>query len=138
MKTILLISCLIVSGTIIATGQNYLGLSQSKIIKKYGDPDIKGLNFFVYFDQAEEGTNTYFFDSTNKCNEFVISRSTNYLEDYKKLLRRTFIITTENNYVTINRDTNFKAELTNLPDQFQIHITYLKEDPDFTENFVSN
>ena len=139
MKNLLLIICLIVSGTIIANGQNYLGLSQSKIIKRFGDPDIKGVNYLVYFDQTEDGSNTYYFDENNTCNMFVITRTSNYLKDYTKLLIKDFTKTPKKYYVCKYKDLNLKAELTQSNNVFKISITYEDEDPrQLSENIVNN
>jgi len=123
----------------VAEGQNYIGLSQSKIIKRYGNPDITGANYFVYVDQAEEGTNTYFFDSGNNCNAFVISRKSNYFADYQKMLEKNFIRTLEYTYISKSENLNFKAEIAKSPGEFQICITY-KDDEVFhaVQNVVEN
>ncbi len=128
---ILLFIILLVSAETVANGQNYMGLSQTKIINKYGKPDFKGGNYLVYFDLTEEGTNTYFFDEKNNCNSFVLTRSSNYLEGYQKMLNKAFAITFANTYICKDENFNFKAELTRSSHQFQIRIAY-KDENSFT------
>jgi hypothetical protein len=130
MKILLLIIVLI-SAEIAANSQNYIGLSRTKIINRYGKPDFKGGNYFVYFDPTEEGTNTYFFDEKNNCNSFVLTRSSNYLKDYQKMLNKEFAITSVNTYICKDENFNFKAELTSSFHEFQIRIAY-KDENSFT------
>jgi len=122
MKTLLLIIGMSLSTILVANCQNYMGLTQSTIIKRYGTPDFKGANYIVYFDLEEDGINTYFFDDQNVCSSFVLTRSTNYLANYQKLLKREFHVTLGNIYIYKSKKVNLKAELTKSTDEFQIRI----------------
>jgi len=123
MKAILIIISIFILGITTVNGQNFIGMSQSKIINKFGQPDEKGSNFFIYYDQTEEGINTYYFDSSNNCDAFVITRTTKYLIDYQKLINKDFTKTPENFYVSTSKNKNFKAEITQTAGEFQIRIT---------------
>ena len=130
MKILLSIILLVSTGSLVSS-QNYIGLSQTKIINRYGKPDFKGGNYLIYFDSTEEGTNTYFFDEKNNCNSFVLTRTSNYLEDYQKRLNKEFTITFANTYICKDENFNLKAELTRSSHQFQIRIAY-KDENSFT------
>jgi len=134
MKTLLLIISILLCATW-ANGQNYLGLSQSKIVKRYGQPDFKDANYFVYFDQDEGGTNTYFFDEKKICNSFVLTRNSNYLKLYQKMLLKDFSNSFENLYFYKSKKLNLKAELTESSNEFQVRIAYEDEN---TLNLVNN
>jgi hypothetical protein len=122
MKTLLLIIGMSLSIIFVANCQNYMGLNQTTIIKRYGTPDFKGVNYIVYFDLEEDGINTYFFDDKNICSSFVLTRPTNYLSNYQKLLKREFNSTLGNIYIYKSKKVNLKAELTKSTDEFQIRI----------------
>ena len=126
MKAILIIISIFILGIATVNGQNFIGMNQSKIIKKFGQPDERGSNYFVYYDQAEEGVNTYYFDNNNNCYAFVITRATKYLIDYQKLINKDFTKTPENFYVCTSRDKNFKAEITQSSKDFQVRITTIE------------
>jgi hypothetical protein len=123
MKTIAIIISMMILGITAVNGQNFIGMSQSKIIKKFGQPDEKGSNYFIYYDQTEGGVNTYYFDNNKNCNTFVLTRSANYFEDYQKLLNKDFTMTPDNFYVCTSDSKNFKAEITKSTGEFQIRIT---------------
>ena len=122
MKTIVFIASLILS-TSFVFGQNYIGMSQIKIIKKFGTPDEKVNNYFIYYDKSEGGTNTYYFDQNNKCNAFVITRDSNYLKDYQKMLSDDFTKISEYLYIFESDRFNFKAEISQSNKEFNIRIT---------------
>ncbi len=133
MKNLLLITSLIIFGAAVANGQNYIGLNQSKILKRFGTPDSTGANYFVYFDAQEEGTNTYFFDDNNNCEAFVITRTSVYYSNYERQLNKVFSKTHDNTYVHKSKKLNLKAEIAKNATEFQIRITSTS---DF--NYVQN
>jgi hypothetical protein len=122
MKTLLLIISIVIACTITAIGQNYIGMDQSKIIKRFGEPDEKGDNYFVYSNLIEEGTNIYYFDEDAKCVSFLIVRNNNYLNDYQKMLNKEFTKTCENKYLKKSKKINFLAEITKSAKKFQILV----------------
>jgi hypothetical protein len=126
MKTISIAISIFILGIATVNGQNFIGMSQSKIIKKFGQPAEKGSNYFIYYDQTEEGINTYYFDNNNNCNAFVISRAAKYFMDYQKLINKDFTKTPENYYVCTSKNKKFKAEITNSISEFQIRITTIE------------
>ena len=134
MKTLLLIISILLCATL-ANSQNYIGLSQSKIVKRYGQPDFKGNNYFVYFDQDEGGTDTYFFDEKKICSSFVLTRPSNYLKVYQRMLHKDFSTAFENTYIYKSKKLNLKAELTESANEFQVRIAY-EDETTFT--LVSN
>jgi hypothetical protein len=125
MKTLMLILITVLACTINAIGQNYIGMSQSSIISSFGKPDETGDNYIVYTDQQEEGTNIYYFDKNKKCVTFVLVRTTDYLENYKKMLEDEFTQTASNTFVRKAKDITFLAELTQTEKEFQIRIQKL-------------
>lgn len=126
MKTLLFLTLLVFCATQIF-GQNYIGMNQNKIIKKFGKPDERGTNYIIYYDQAEGGINTYYFDEKEKCNAFVLTRETNYFNEYKKILAQDFEKTSESMYVHKSKTRNFKAEITRTEQNFEIKITPIEE-----------
>jgi hypothetical protein len=139
MKNLLIILSVIFFGTAVANGQNYIGLNQSKILKRFGTPDSTGANYFVYIDPQEEGTNTYFFDDNNNCEAFVITRTSIYYSDYQRQLNKVFTKTIENTYVHKSKKMNLKAELAKTSNEFQIRITYTDSDIfHYVQNIVEN
>ena len=134
MKTLLLIISALLLATL-ANGQNYIGLNQSKIVKRFGQPDFKGVNYFVYFDQDEGGTNTYFFNEKKICDSFVLTRSSNYLKIYQRMLHKDFSTAYENIYLYKSKKLNLRAEITQSPNEFQVRIGYEDET---AVNLVSN
>jgi hypothetical protein len=126
MKTIFLIIGIIFFGVSMLKGQNYIGLTQSKIEKKFGQPDERGANYIIYNDNLEEGINKYYFDETGKCCEFVIIRTLNYLRDYQKMLDKDFSKTLEDTFISKSKSQNFKAVLSKSTNGFQIAITQVE------------
>lgn len=127
MKTLLIATKFIFLFTFPVLGQNYIGLNQSKIIKKFGNPDEKGANYFVYFDQGEEGTNKYYFDENKRCTSFVLTRNTVYYEDYEKRLNKEFVKTTDYVYVSKSKHRYYQAEIIKSDKEFQICICTIDE-----------
>ena len=137
MKNLLIITYVIFFGTAVANGQNYIGLNQSTILKRFGTPDSTGANYFVYIDSQEEGTNTYFFDDKNNCEAFVITRTSIYYPDYQRQLNKDFTKTLENTYVYKSKKLNLKAELAQTSNEFQIRITNTNSNT-YVQNIVEN
>jgi hypothetical protein len=122
MKTsVVLLSIFLVCSTSIV-GQNYMGMSQSKIVKSMGEPDKIGSNFYIYNDLDEKGENIYYFDGNGNCNSFEIVRDMAYLQEYQKILKSEFNETPDNKYVKKTKKINYKAELILSSDKFQIKI----------------
>jgi hypothetical protein len=122
MKTIVFITTLILSTTFVL-GQNYIGMNQMKIVKKFGKPDEKENNYFIYYDRAEGGTNTYYFDQDLECNAFVITRESNYLGDYQRMLSKDFTKVSDYLYIYESENINYKAEIIQSDSEFHIRIT---------------
>jgi hypothetical protein len=138
MKTLLVLIGIILLSVTMSKGQNYIGLSLSKIEKKYGKPDEKGANFIVYMDNREEGTNTYYFDETGNCNAFVITRASGYFNDYQKMLKKDFTQTLTNKYQSNSKSLNYIAEVSKLENEFQIRITQIDPALKINPNTVCN
>lgn len=126
MKKFLLITSMILTSSIALLGQNFIGLNQSTIIRRFGEPDEKGANFFVYADNQEEGKNIYYFDENKQCEAFILIRKDTYYKDYEKLLSKNFTQMCETFYVSKSKSLNFQAEVTHTPDEFQIRIQHLQ------------
>jgi hypothetical protein len=134
MKKLIQLSIYLLLATMVVSGQNYIGLSESKIVKKFGQPDEKGTNYIVYYDQNEEGTNTYYFDEDRVCVSFVISRKADYFEGYTKLLNKDFTKTLDNTYVSKSKKWNYQAEVTKSTKDFQIRIISSEKSVDAFDN----
>lgn len=119
--SILLLSISLVSSTSIV-GQNYMGMSRSKIVNSIGEPDKVGCNYYVYNDLNEKGENIYYFDGNDNCNSFEIVRDLTYLNEYQKILKNEFNKTPDNKYIKKTKKINYKAELILSKDKFQIKI----------------
>lgn len=122
MKTILLFIGILLGCSMTGIGQNYMGMSQTKILKNFGKPDSIGSNYFVYTDQEEDGENIYYFDGSGNCNSFEIVRNVSHLHGYQKILNREFTKTCNNRYVKKTKKMNYLAELTLGEGSFQIKI----------------
>lgn len=127
MKTsILLLSISLICSTPVI-GQNYMGMSQSKIVSSMGEPDEIGSNYYVYNDLDEKGENIYYFDENGNCNSFEVIRSITYLGDYQKMLKNEFTEACYNKYVKKTKKINFYAELTLSQEAFQIKISDIND-----------
>jgi len=127
MKTLLIIAKLVFLFATPVMAQNFIGLSQSKIIKNFGEPDEKGSNFFVYIDPNEEGTNIYYFDENRQCISFVLTRNSTYYSVYEKRLTKEFDKTSESSFVGRSKNKSFQAEITKNDKEFQICICSFNE-----------
>ena len=136
MKNILIITSLILLGAAATKGQNYMGLNQSQILKRFGTPDSSVTNFIIYVDSQDDGTNTYYFDNKNTCEAFVITRTSIYYSDYQRQLDKNFTKTVENKYIHKSRKLNLKAELAKRSGEFQIRITYADSNIPNAQNIV--
>lgn len=125
MKTLAVILSFVVGFTLQIVGQNYMGMSQSEIIKSIGEPDRIGTNYFSYNALDEYGENIYYFDSCGNCNSFQIIRNLSYLNEYKRMLNREFNKDSKNKYIRKTRKFHYFAELTLLDDSFHIKIQNL-------------
>lgn len=123
MKTSVLFLSISVVCTTSIVGQNYMGMSQSRIVKSIGEPDEIGINYYVYNDPEEGGDNIYYFDENGNCNSFEIIRDMSYLVDYQKMLKNEFTEACYNKYVRKTKKINFFAELTLSQEVFQIKIS---------------
>jgi len=121
MKTFIIISILF-AFSITVVGQNYMGMSQSKIVKCIGEPDRRGDNFYVYNVLEEKGENIYYFDEKGNCNSFEIVRNISYYNEYQKMLESEFVSASKNRYVKKTKKINYLAELTLAKDTFEIKI----------------
>lgn len=136
MKTLIIITSLVGLISTQIWGQNYIGMSQSKIIRNYGTPDEKGENYIMYQDRTEDGTNMYYFDNDNKCTSFVIKRETKYFEDYVKLLNREYKKSNGRKY--ISRSRNYQAEIVESNNEFEIRISFTQEEALQKDNKTAN
>ena len=121
MKKLLIILSISTLGTLMGFGQNYIGIRRTMMLVRFGIPDEKGKDFFTYSDKTEEGTNTYYFDEHNKCNSFVIERTTQYYDQYKTMLTEDFTVKSDNTYICKSK--NFRAEVNKSATTFTISIT---------------
>ena len=137
MKTLMVIISIVLACTITSVGQNYMGMSQSKILKSMGEPDVKGESFFIYTDYLENGENIYYFDENNNCTSYTIVRNNEYLKDYQKLLKKEFKQSSENKFWKKTRKTNYSAEITKSKDKFQIRIQQVKSTSDTSDKTAS-
>lgn len=122
MKKQILIISIVLAGIVSVYGQNYMGMSQSKIIKRLGEPDERGENYLVYSDPNEDGKNIYYFDENETCSSFILIRDNTYYQNYQKILNKEFTKTSENKYQKKSKKINFQAEITKSRDVFQIRI----------------
>ena len=125
MKKQLIILVFIFLSYVNLNAQNYIGIKRSMIELRFGSPDEKGTDYFMYFDKSEEGTNTYYFDEHNKCNAFIISRSAKYFKDYKNMLNQDFEQTPDNIYICKKK--NFLAKVKKSNNDFKIIITKIED-----------
>jgi hypothetical protein len=122
MKTLTLITVIILGYTLTIAGQNYMGMNQSKIKLSIGDPDLIGHNYFVYNDLIEDGENIYYFDENGNCNSFKIVRNISYLGEYQKMLKKEFKEAGQNKYIKKTKKIYYLAELTQWENTFQIKV----------------
>lgn len=115
-------------------GQNYIGMSQTKIIRDYGNPDVKGDDYIAYQDVTEDGTNKYYFGNDNKCTSFVLIRNVKYFEEYVKLLNKEFRKSSSHKYISKSKSRNFKAEIVEANNEFEIRISLASEEVQQTDN----
>ena len=128
MKTLFVVISLIIISASMVEAQNYLGMSQSKILKNYGKPDTLAVNYMVYGDENEDGTNTYYFDNSKNCVSFVIVRSLEYFDDYNKMLDRSFVKISKNTYVSKGKSGTLQAEVVKSTNGFQVKISFKDTD----------
>jgi hypothetical protein len=136
MKTLFIITSLVSLVSTQIWGQNYIGMSQSKIIRNYGNPDEKGDNYITYQDRTEDGTNKYYFDNAHKCTSFVLTRDVKYFEDYVKLLEKEFQKSNSRKY--INKSKNYQAEIVESNHEFQVKISFSNEPVSQADNKTAN
>lgn len=122
MKTLALTLSIVLGFTLSVVGQNYMGMSQSKIVKSMGEPDKVGANYFVYNALDEYGQNVYYFNESGNCTSFEIIRNIEHLDEYQKILKREFKEACLNKYVKKTKKMNYMAELILASDSFQIRI----------------
>lgn len=122
MKTLLLIVGIVLLCTITSVGQNYIGMSQSKILKSVGQPDKVGENYIVYHNLNEVGDNIYYFDENGNCNSYEICRNNTYLNEYRRVLNREFNKSCQDHYFKKIKKINYQAELSLSQDTFTIKI----------------
>jgi hypothetical protein len=103
--------------------QNYIGMSQTRIVFTFGQPDEKGSNYYVYYDQEEDGSNIYYFDEQKICIVFEMKRSKEYLKDYESMLKKDFqkLPSVDNKY--FSKRYNFQAEMTVDAKEFLLKIS---------------
>lgn len=135
MKTLALTLGIALGFTLSVVGQNYMGMSQSKIVKSMGEPDKVGANYYVYTALDEYGENVYYFDESGNCISFEIKRDITHLEEYQKILKREFKEACLNKYVKKTRKMNYMAELILSNDSFQIRVQDIVN-PDATCNHM--
>lgn len=107
--------------------QNYIGLHQDVIIKRFGEPEQIQNDSIVYFDYEENGTNTYYFDANKKCTGFTISRSKSHLEDYYRMLYKSFHKVNGNLFISKSRKHRFQARIDVTVERFEIKIDEYKQ-----------
>ena len=112
--------------------QNYIGMSQTKIVFTFGQPDEKGVNYYVYYDQNEDGSNIYYFDEHKICTVFEMKRSKDYLKEYEKMLKKDFEKLPEGDNKFYSKLYHFDAELIVLAADFQIKISRSSKSPEGT------
>lgn len=127
MKTLLLIIGVIIVSSMRIVAQNYMGMSQSKIISGMGEPDRVGENYFVYNDLNETGQNVYYFDNKGNCSSFEIIRRVSYLKQYKRMLKTDFNEAGDNKYEKKTRKIHYCAELQVMKETFQIKVHHADE-----------
>jgi hypothetical protein len=113
---------MILACTVTGVGQNYMGMSHSRILATLGEPDEIGSNYVIYTDLNEEGDNIYYFNENENCISFQLVRNNSYLNEYKKMLKREFTETSSNKFLKKTKKMSFVAELTLSNDKFQILI----------------
>jgi hypothetical protein len=109
------------------SGQNYMGMSQARIINDLGDPDRRGENFIAYRDLAETGENVYYIDQTGNCTSFEIVRGVSYLRQYKRILKSEFKAAGDNKYEKKTKKIHYCAELVMMNDTFQIKVHHASD-----------
>jgi len=136
MKTLLLTTGIFLVFSMTSVGQNYMGMNRSRILANLGEPDAVGNNYIVYNDIDEEGENIYYFDESENCISFQLIRNNSYLKEYQKMLKRDFVQTSDNTYIQKIKNSNFQAEVTQLPTRFKIHIHTPEEDLSTVDNLA--
>jgi hypothetical protein len=124
---------MVLACTITSVGQNYLGMSQSKIIKIMGEPEFKGENYFIYNDCIEKGENIYYFDENENCKTYVLVRNNDYFAEYHKILNREFTKASENRFLKKVKKVRYVAEITTSQNEFQILIQLISSPSDTSE-----